>query len=299
MEICTKKMMKRIVGIGEKMLNNLDTNELMMILVDKYKKYTINDHSSITVEKAQQLMNSILYCINGYLKSLDKGLVSASEHYNAIDLYEKGLETEKANLSNAKKLLMYVKSNTLNIDNYYYQDTILKGIDLFFRSYDILYAANETPGSIDYPLALPIYDLEGVEYILEYLNRLYVENNFCACFALDDIECLLKKFNDDYKDLPFNIFEVVVRNAIGLEILGIDIMKLSINSYERASLYEILKPLSIEQIQEKMILALNEILNFLKINDNKQKAYIEKVLIELSYEIKQVLSIKRLENTFI
>jgi uncharacterized protein YbcC (UPF0753/DUF2309 family) len=64
-------------------------------------------------------------------------------------------------------------------------------------------------------------------------------------------------------------------------------------------LYEILKPLSLEQIQEKMIFAINEILKFLKIEQNKQKAYITKVVIELSYEIKQVLSIKRLENTFI
>jgi hypothetical protein len=291
--------MKRIVGIGEKMLNNLDTNELMMILVDKYKKYTVNDHSSITVEKAQQLMNSILYCINGYLKSLDKGLVSASEHYNALVLYERGLEHEKTNLSNAKKLLSYMKNNILNIDNVYYQDTILKGIDLFFRNYDVLYAAHETPGSIDYPLALPIYDLEGVEYILEYLNRLYIENNFCACFETDNIECLLKKFNDDYKDLPFNIFELVVRNAIGLEILGTDIMKLNITTYERACLYEILKPLSLEQIQEKITLAINKVLQFHKIEDNKQKAYTTKVVIELSYEIKQALSIKRLENTFI
>ncbi len=281
------------------MLNNLDTNDLMMILVDKYKKYTVNDHSSITIEKAQQLMNSILYCINGYLKSLDEGLVSASEHYNALVLYERGLEHEKANLSNAKELLLKVKNNILNIDNVYYQDTLLSGIDLFFRNYDILYAAHETPGSIDYFLALPIYDLEGVEYILEYLNRLYIENNFCSCFATGDIEHLLKKFNDDYKDLPFNIFEVVVRNAIGLEILGKDIMKLSISTYERASLYEILKPLSIEQIQEKMILAINEILKFHQIEDNKQKEYITKVVIELSYEIKQVLSIKRLENTFV
>lgn len=281
------------------MLNNLDTNELMMILVDKYKKYTVNDHSSITVQKAQQLMNSILYCINGYLKSLDKGLISASEHYNAFVLYERGLEFEKTNLSNAQKLLINMKNNILKIDNIYYQDTLLRGIDLFFRNYDILYAAHETPGSIDYPLALPIYDLEGVEYILEYLKRLYIENNFCACFTSDNIEYLLRKFNDDYKDIPFNIFEVVVRNAIGLEILGIDIMQLSINTYERACLYKILKPLSIELIQEKMILAINEILKFNKIEDNKQKEYIKKVVIELSYEIKHALSIKKLENTFI
>lgn len=281
------------------MLNNLDTNELMMILVDKYKKYTINDHSSITVEKAQQLMNSILYCINGYLKSLDKGLVSAREHYNALILYEKGLEFEKTNLSNAQKLLAYVKNNILNIDNVYYQDTILSGIDLFFRNYDILYAAHETPGSIDYPLALPIYDLEGAEYILEYLNRLYIETNFCASYAEDDIENLLRGYNDDYKEIPLNIFEIVVRNAVGLEILGKDVMQLSMNDYERESLYEILKPLSIEQIQDKMILAINEILIFQKIADNKQKAYITKVVKEFSHEIKQALSIKKLENIFI
>lgn len=291
--------MKRIEETGGKMLNNLDSNELMMILVEKYKKYTVNDHSSITVEKAQQLMSSILYCINHYLKSLDEGLVSSNEYNNAMILYEKGLELGKENLSNAKKLYKKVKNNILNIDNIYYKETLSSGIGLFFRNYDILYEAHETPGSIDYPLAIPISNLNGVEYMLEYLNRIYTENMFCSYFSINDIESLLRGYNENYNDIPLNIFEILVRNAIGLEMLGKSVIHLSISDYERDELYIRLKSLSIEDIQEKLVLSINEILKLHKIENERQKSYIIKVAIELSHEIKQALSIGRLEKIFV
>lgn len=292
--------MKKIRGIGEKMFDiEANKNDLMMILIDKYKKYTVNDHSSIPVEKAQQLMSSILYCINGYLKSLDKAIVSTDEYNNAVILYERGLELEKRNLSSAKKLFENIKLNMQDIDNIYYQDTLSEGLESFFRNYDVLYAAHETPGSIDYQLALNIEDYTGIEYILEYLNRLYAENNFCSCFPANEIESLLRGYNADYKNIPLNIFEIVIRNVIGLEIISENIMQLSINDSQRSELYEALSMLEIDQIQEKMIVALNEILKFFEIDDKKQKSYMIRVAIELSHEIKHALSIKRLENIFV
>lgn len=292
--------MKKIRGIGEKMFDiEANKNDLMMILIDKYKKYTVNDHSSIPVEKVQQLMSSILYCINGYLKSIDNVIVAADEYNNAIILYERGLELEKRNLSSAKKLFKNIKLNMQDIDNIYYQDTLAEGLELFFKNYDILYAAHETPGSIDYQIALDIKDLSGIEYILEYLNRLYVENSFCSNFPSNEIENLLRGYSYDYKDIPLNIFEIVIRNMIGLAIIDENIIQLSINDSQRLELYETLSPLDIEQIQEKMIIAINEIVKFFEIDDKRQKSYMIKVAIELSHEIKHALSIKRLENVFV
>lgn len=302
MVICTKNMTKRIRGIGEKMFDvEANMNDLMILLADKYKKYTMNDHSSISVEKAQQLMDSILYCINGYLNSIDKNsnMLTTKEYNNAITLYERGLEFEKRNLSCAKKLLNKIKLNSLKIDNLSYNDTIFSGLDLFFNKYDILYAAHETPGSIDYQLAIEINEVSGIEYILKYMNQLYIENSFCNNFISSEITALLRGYNTDYKDLLLNIFEIVLQNAIGLELLNENILLLSIDDNQRQRLSNILEPLNVVELQERILIAVNNILEMLDINDNKEKTYIRKASIKLSYNIKHALCINRLENIFV
>ena len=63
----------------------------------------------------------------------------------------------------------------------------------------------------DYPLYNNLIGkLDGVEFIKEYLNSLYLENLFCKKFSEDKIKYLLYGYSHDYKELIINIFEIVL-----------------------------------------------------------------------------------------
>jgi len=276
-------------------------NDLMIMLTDKYRKYTSNDHSSIPIEKVQQLMDSILYCINGYLNSVnvDSNSITTSDYRSANALYEKGLELEKENFARAKELLINIKKTSLKIDNMSYQDTIFGGLDIFFKKYDILYAAHETPADIDYQLCFEVIDFTGVEYILKYLEQLYVENIFCNKFDEKDIKALLKGYSQDYRVILINIFEIVLQNIIGLELIGNDILRLNIYAEDRLILQEMLEDLNLFELQDKLLLALDSILDKLDIKDYNQVEYAKKATVKISYDIKHCISIKKIDKIFI
>ncbi len=276
-------------------------NDLMLMLTDKYRKYTSNDHSSISVEKAQQLMDSILYCINGYLNSVnvDSNSITTSDYNSANALYERGLELEKENFSYAKELLINIKNTALKIDNMSYQDTIFGGLDIFFKKYDVLYAAHETPADIDYQLCFEVIDCTGVEYILKYLEQLYIENIFCNKFDEKDIKALLMGYNQDYRVMLLNFFEVVLQNILGLELISSDILRLNIYAEDRLILQEMLENLDLFELQDKLLIALDSILDKLDIKDYGQVEYAKKATIKISYDIKHCISIKKIDKIFI
>ena len=61
-----------------------------------------------------------------------------------------------------------------------------------FKFYNPDYAAHEVMASIDYQLCNPVTDLTGVEFILKYLENLFIENEFCSYFDAEDIHHLGK-----------------------------------------------------------------------------------------------------------
>ncbi len=143
-------------------------------------------------------------------------------------------------MERGKNLLEEVRKSSPNIENISYKDTINE-IDKFFSKYDYRFFAHKIDCSIDYQLSNAISEkLQGIEYINEYLKALLIENEFCICFDKDNIIYILNSYCDDYKELLINIFEPILTNAIGLDILGIVdnekieyIQKTAVNIYPR------------------------------------------------------------------
>ncbi|WP_242631675.1 DUF6179 domain-containing protein [Sedimentibacter sp. zth1] len=281
-------------GINNAFDANANMNELALLLQQRAKKYTVNDSSSISIEKAQQLMSSILYCINGYLNSIETNtnvVVTTTEADYVFKLFNEGLKFEKANFEYAKNLYKDIQHNALKTDNMSYQDTVFDGLAEFFNKYDVQYAAHETPGSIDYQLFLPVEELTGIEYIVNYLETLRIEDLFCKKFDASNIKALLKGYNSDYTIMLLNIYEIVLLNSIGLAMLRKNVLLLSIDIKEKNKLFFMLKDLSIFQIEEKVLNSLNNIFKQLDINDAKQKKYMKSSAIKLSKYIKNSIGL--------
>lgn len=253
------------------LLTDLQIERIQMELVDlmakEVERFTNDESSSVRIEKAQEILQSITYNIGVYLKSVEvmdeKIKLLISEKISV--LFYKGMDTVASIMKNAKEMLQDLQASSLRLNNISYQDTVPHGILKFFHDYNIEFGAHDAPGDIDYQLFNTITELLGVEYIHEYLHWLTLENNLLKHFTDDNINRLLQGFDKDSEHLLINIYELVLTNVLGCELLGQKITQLNITDMERKLLKKSLEKHSKEQLQNMFTHSLERIGEELKL----------------------------------
>lgn len=198
--------------------------KLLQFVKDFANRFVGGMSSSLPVEQVQSLAESALYQIGFYLKSLQDPeqaltLLQAGE---LSLLQRQGCKLLNAEVEKGRNLLARIQRERIKIPHIAYQDTVMKGLPLFFSEYDVEYAAHETPGSIDYPLAIEIEYQTGIAYIMIYLRQLDLENQFCRHFSPVRIHRLFQAFSEQYEVLLFNQFEQLLQNTIACTLAGVD-----------------------------------------------------------------------------
>ncbi len=219
-----------------KLLSEFDIEKVQMqcleFLAYKSGRYSGGKSSSIKVEIAENIMNSNLYTMGLYLKSLPDADCAADELKTTAvpEMYQKGRKIIDIKFQAAKHIYKLARQNRINTLNYTYNATLEdSGIGIFFNAYNPDYEAHEIPASIDYQLCNPVNDLVGVEFIQKYLENLYLENQFCANFAAENIHYLLCGYDQGYQDLLLNIFEQVLTETLGCWLVQRNIKDLAIS----------------------------------------------------------------------
>lgn len=273
----------------------------VQLLAKQTERYTGGESSSIKVETAQSLMQSIFYCIGRYLKNYPDmdGTIEALKHKPLSELFRNGKIMIVNQLSKARELLKTIEHDRFVTDNQAYHDTVQNGLPGFFAAYDADYAAHDTPGSIDYPLGQDISDLAGIEYIYSYLYHLNLENEFCTIFPTEQIESLLQGYNEHYQELLINIFELVLINSIGSVLAGKHAFQLNIEPSDRQNLHHILLNLSQGQLKEVLKTALNKLYQDLQIENVLLQKYISETISELPARILHAVQTDQLESIII
>ncbi|MEW9094601.1 MAG: DUF6179 domain-containing protein [Clostridiaceae bacterium] len=275
--------------------------QLLDILTEMVGYYTRNESSSIRVEVANQIMLSICYTIGLFLKnqSTIEESIALIKNKEVKYLFYQGEKILKAKVDECERLFKIVKETKLQTKNYAYIDTIGYGIPLFFKEYDVRFASHETPGSIDYPLAIDEMDLVGIEYIEDYLNKIILENKFCSYFDGSEIKALLKGFNKDSNHMLINIFQLVVTNYLGCTLIGKESRSLEITKGDRTYLKSIMKDLSQVEFRRLIFGASEKLCQKLFIKDKKFTKYINNTVLKIESEIKRCIETNTLENIFI
>lgn len=221
--------------INKEIYNNIHLNLynlLKVILI----KYTGEYNSTISINEAKLINNSNLYLLGLYLKnkSIHESLNELINN-NLINLYKKS-QAYLLSLVNKTKFFYNTifKNNILNINNYFYNITINEGITSFFEKYNISYEADNHLINLDYNPYLKITNLYGIEYISTILEYLNYENIFCSKFNYENV---INKYNN----LPINIFEIIFKMSLCLDVLKKDIYKLEIKNEDITSLYMVSK----------------------------------------------------------
>ncbi len=196
--------------------------EWLRFLAYKSERYTCGDSSSIKVETAQNILRSILYTAGVFLKTLTPDdAVGELKKDTAASVYGRGRRRIGTKLSTARHLHALVLGNLLMTENITYNDTVKGGIKGFFRIYDADYAAHEIRITADYPLSNPPNGLVGIEFIVEYLKSVLLENEFCGRFDMQAVHDLMRSYHKDYEILIINIFDQVLASSIGCVLADI------------------------------------------------------------------------------
>ena len=237
-------------------------------------KYTKGESSSVMEEVAKRFADSSLYLIGLKLRTMESksDALDLLLHNNLTSLYEDGVTIASKLLADCKKQFNSIVKAFITCGNEALSTSLKGTIKLYLQKYSrgVKFFAHEVPTIIEYELYHPIDNYEGIEYISDYLLRLSLENEFLKLFGGEDLLSLFKAFDKEYKDLLFNLFEVVLKNAICCILLGKNAGTLRISKDDANELDAILETLGEEDIYN----AVNSLLYNLDCENNVIRAYI-------------------------
>lgn len=279
-------------------MNEDSLNQLMVLLDKRIFKYTSGESSSVMMETAQMLMESVNFCINSYYNTFGTE-TSISENLNIEELFQRGKEIVKQQYKVGKNIFILLKRERMNYENIAYQQVIEMALPLFFRNYDVEFGAHIIGGIIDYPLAVGLEGLEGIDFYLEYVQRLRMENTFCRRFKTEEINEMLQSMGEGYMELLVNIFQLVLQNLIGRSILNRNLMSIRIEVADLNLLMSKLASLKEEEIRGTVARTIDGIIEGMGIRDAQLQGYMKKVADDNCCRLKICVENDALENFFI
>ena len=272
--------------------------KLWQLLGQRTERHTMSDSSSVPVETAEQLFNSICFTLQICLKARICSLSELLSNDNLQQILRAGQAEIEKKIAYGKTLLLEVMHTAPAIKNISYVDTV-KGITAFFKSYDHRYFAHDIPADIDYQLCHPVSEkLLGIEYVNDYLQRLLVENRFIACFDIKKVKLLLNCYCRDYRGLLINLYDPVATNAIGLALCGKDVLPLDISAADRWTIMGIFEGLDKGEARAELSQAAQKVSDLVGIKRGFASEYLKKTAADLTPRIMAALAGGNLSNIF-
>ena len=276
--------------------------QILQLLDEIVYKYNGLDSSSIRKEILEDIANSNIYTISIYLKTFknpDEAVKEIKEK-GLKNIYYSGRKKIDRMLNVIRVIYIKVKQNMLEIENDTYHDTIIGGIQGFLKVYDPDFKAQDMKITADYPLYNNLIGkLDGVEFIVEYLNSIYLENIFCKKFSEEKIKYLLYGYSHDYKELIINVFEIILLEVIACKLAKRDIQDLSISKVELNEIYLMFEDKDKVEIENIMNKIYKEICNELILDNEELQIYIKKNLNYIIGLITSAIENNTLDKIFI
>lgn len=187
---------------------NYEMEELLPLVGRLAEKYTGLEHTSITYERAERLMEAVLYCIReGELS--EENFLALSERRPAREAYELGVAAVERKTREALEIYNQMLPNFQCYENRCLYDTFVKGLPEFFKWYDIRFAPQETLLTLDYPLLKDLSGLAGIDRIYEFIRCVRLEQEFLQGFPGDSVRRMLSRHDRSYRSMVENLCEIV------------------------------------------------------------------------------------------
>lgn len=286
--------------ITEEEINKMQI-EILQLLDEKIYQYNGKENNSIRKEIMEQINNSNYYTIGIQLKK-QKDPDEAIKYLiqkGIKETYYAGREEIEKELKKIRLMYVKIKQNKLNIQNEIYNDTINGGIQGFLKIYNPEFKAYDKIITADYPIYNEkAYKYDGIEFIRQYVNSIYLENQFCQKFRIEKIEDLLLGYSENYQKLVMNIFEIILLQVIACKMVKCSIYELEISMSDLERIYVMLRSKKEIEIQKIIKIAYNEICEKLLKVENELQKYCESNLKMIIKQIENGVKNKTLDKIF-
>ena len=177
--------------------------------------------SSLRIERAEELLQSILFAVGAALKKdSPAAAVERLKTTSVRTLFAEGQGVIKRKLLVCRAMHKRLCKHLFDTPNEFYVSTVSDGIAGFFKLYEPLSGGHEWHITADYPTCLGRPKAAGIEFIESYLWQLSAENDFLRLFEPQKVAAFLEKQVPGYAQVPMNLFEPVIARAALLASVG-------------------------------------------------------------------------------
>ena len=194
-----------------------EMEELLPIVAALAEQYTSKESTSVSYERANRLMEAVLYCIG---QCSEGRQITDSRGLTAREAYEWGYELVVQKVKRTQEIYNGMIIDFCAYGNDNYRETVERAIPGFFRYYDAKFAPRETIITMDYPTIRLITDATGINAIAKYIEYISYEQRFLKALPQEYVCDILFRFRPDYGKQFYNICNIVLRHILGHMIIG-------------------------------------------------------------------------------
>lgn len=272
-----------------------EMEELVPIVGKLAEKYTSHESTSITYEKAEQLMGAVLYCIHELWESSGNA-PSLNKKLSAQRAYEMGAAYVREKTGKALDLYNRILPEFCHYENKCLYDTFVKGIPEFFKWYDVQFEPQNTILTLDYPLLKDISEYTGIDKIFEFIKSIGLEQKFLKLFPAGYVINILSKDNRNWQESMDNICEIVFIHVIGHIILGKSLTVIELEEDDYSYMQKIFKQATLEDIKKQLTTALEIFIKNYYENDRELLNYLSGAISGIVVRLKNAADNKVLGN---
>lgn len=189
--------------------------ELIPIVAELAGKATGYESSSVSYEKAEQLMGVVLYTIRETKQESRKKPNQRGKReglhrrMTAKEAYDSGYEMLCRKVRCCQEAYNRMILSFDSYGNEFYEDTVIKGLPQFFLHYDVRFCPQDTILTLDYPTRDFRQALTGIDQIEDYLRSISEEQQYLQQFPRQQVLDVLRRWHPDYRELPVNLAEIM------------------------------------------------------------------------------------------
>ncbi|MGF6990598.1 hypothetical protein M2145_000965 [Lachnospiraceae bacterium PF1-21] len=248
--------------------------ELLRLLNQVIQKSVSYESTSVTYERAQELMDGILYHVE--VCGAEEGSLRG-ENTPLEVLYQQGLEITKKKVYRAKAVYTKIIEDFRDYGVENYRETILKGMPAFFLNYDPIYLPQNHILTLDYPPLHQVVDKRGADLILEYLEDIRAEQHFLNRFSENAIIQVLEEVSSDYRqDYLDNIVYCILRQVLFCMIAGKSIERLEVDAEDKEEIVAFFA----RDAKEKAIAKIKRLIGMLEERLSLREGYFQSYALE-------------------
>lgn len=272
-----------------------EMEELVPIVGKLAEKYTSHESTSITYEKAEQLMGAVLYCIHELWESSGNA-PSLNKKLSAQRAYEMGAAYVREKTGKALDLYNRILPEFCHYENKCLYDTFVKGIPEFFKWYDIQFEPQNTILTLDYPLLKDISEYTGIDKIFEFIKSIGLEQKFLKIFPAGYVINILSKDNRNWQESMDNICEIVFTHVIGHIMLGKSLTVIELKETDYFYMQEMFEQIALEDIKKHLEVTLEIYIKNYYENDRELLNYLSGAISGIVVRLKNAADNKVLGN---